>query len=877
MNQLRNLCLYKDKEKIQEYLDNKSNEDLLELFAHIIENNPFLYEPAIEIIVSRLYSDDEGFVRLLCKLIENTSSDLACGKIIEPIEEIALKQQGKTLAITKKMTNLGIRPGICSGIIISPLLGQSIVDKEIILNLKSDNPVLQRHSLVAICNSFIRKDKEASKLFITKLLEVAENVDQDNTDILIQCLVRAFLIDKDSVLPILKGEIEQRDYIAAATYIRTTQYRKDFPLSLLKKALQIIEAETPENEMIDDALAQIYEEDQSFVVERLRERLREGGRVRLAGGMLEHNIKRVGPSPVIQMLEEEIDKGNPRMIHLGESILEDFFTSKQEWVEWCKKWKDHERKETVVLRSLAKILTDLMNYQPSEIRDTVISIVKEFVKKKGLDYDEITKGINLGRDSHKGAEYKEATIKALQVINPILHPAIQIDTEVLKRNLKNYPYLSEAIGAEWLVRKAKSTSPHLLAYIYGREQDYAKMDELAKEFESERDEKKRWWIARQYNSIAHRVQECSYWERVFKTLDEHDLKMPCSKLKDQDNAESFLAEAEVLARLAPHFKVESEPDIEEFRPKKLDAKIEFNGQQALIEVAVVKERIELDVAHGGVSLPGGKVKSVLLTKFKRQLKEGTPDPKVPVILVLCLQNVLDDYEVEDAIYGQLQFQLKTRTDTQQIVEERSIRADNSFYEVENSDIVTAIAAYKRDYARKDPLVGRLYRPPYQMVPRNPLIREFRLKLRNALFGESEDSSWQSLLKIEGIDEDMAKKLHANGIEDLGTLAIATEEELQIEGFDVQQLQEFPMDARRIISALATGSIRFLKGIDQTTYDLLTKRGIYLITQIMKLTEIPEGMNSSTWSVMIEDAKRITSDSNRENCNKLMNTTRDNGE
>ena len=126
-------------------------------FPHIIKNNPFSYEPAIEIIVSRLYSDDEGFVRLLCKLIENTtSSDSACGKIIELIEEIALRQQEKTLAITKKMTNLGIRPGICSAIIISPLLGQSIVDKKIILNLKSDNSVLQRHSLVAISNFFIR-------------------------------------------------------------------------------------------------------------------------------------------------------------------------------------------------------------------------------------------------------------------------------------------------------------------------------------------------------------------------------------------------------------------------------------------------------------------------------------------------------------------------------------------------------------------------------------------------------------------------------------------------------------------------------------------------------------------------------------------------
>ena len=102
MNQLRDLCFSKDREKIREYLNNKSNENLLKIFANIIDSNPFGYEPAIEIIVSRLYSDDDRFVKLLCKLIENTLSDLAFGKIIEPIKKIAVKQQEKTLVITKK-------------------------------------------------------------------------------------------------------------------------------------------------------------------------------------------------------------------------------------------------------------------------------------------------------------------------------------------------------------------------------------------------------------------------------------------------------------------------------------------------------------------------------------------------------------------------------------------------------------------------------------------------------------------------------------------------------------------------------------------------------------------------------------------------------
>jgi len=418
---------------------------------------------------------------------------------------------------------------------------------------------------------------------------------------------------------------------------------------------------------------------------------------------------------------------------------------------------------------LGEILTELMNYKPSTIRDEAIALVKEFATKEGIDYEKVTKKISLGKDTHKGAKYKESTIKALYVVKNLLHPPVQIDTEILRENLKNYPYLSEAIGADWLIKNAKSKHPHLLAYIYSKKVDYEKISELSKKLESE---------------SAQR-----YWNQVFKTLNEYGLKIPKSKLRDPENAESVLAEAEVIARLAPHFKVEIEPDIPELRPKRLDAKIEFNGQECLIEVAVVKERIEVEVSHGVIAIPGGKVKNVLLTKFRNQLKEGKVDPKIPIVLVLCLDDVLDSYEVENAIYGQLQFRLKMRADTKQIIEKGATRAENSFYEIEGTNIVTAIAAYRRDYTKKDPLVGKLYQPPPSVTPKNPLSKEFRVKLRNALFGESERSNWRSLLKIEGIDEDMAKKLYDNGIEDLGVLAMATDEDLKIESFDIQKMKE----------------------------------------------------------------------------------------
>jgi len=844
----------KSQEEIQKLLKEKSDEELLELFTVIIRDNPFLYEASIELIINNLYGDNENFIKLLCDLVEKTSGDFAFSRIVNIIRETASGKPEETFAMAKRMIELRMGDGVCAGIMVSTLLGKGVFDDEIISYLESDDIFLQRISMIAILGLLNSNNTRNTKFFIEKLLVTAENIDSENTEILIQCLMKAFLIDKESVLPVLEKEVERRGYLAAIVYTRKALYWREFPISLLKKAVEIIESETPDNEIIDEALARIYEEDKNFVLERLRKRLIEGNGIKIAGYILVRSIQEKDYFPVIQMLEEEIQNENPKMIFFGENILGGFFPSKQEWLEWCKKWEEDERKRGIILRSLSKILTELISYQPSQIRDEAIDLVKELAKKEGLDYEKETKEISLGKDLHEGAKYKEAAIKALYIIKKLLSPPVKVNAEILKENLTNYPFLSKAIGAEWLIRNAGSNRPHLLAYIYSEKVNHEQINKLLEALRSEKDENKKWQIAFQYESLANSLRTQLYWEQVFKTLNEYGLSIPKSKLRDPDNIESILAETEVIARLARHFEVEIEPDIPEFKPNKLDAKIKFNEKEALIEVAVVKKKIELEVAHGIIALPGNKVKNVLLSKFNKQLKKGKVNTSFPVIFVLCLDTGINSYDVENAIYGELQFHFKMQTDTHQIIEKGPTRASNSFYDIEGTDIITAIAAYKRDYAKKDPLVGKLYRPP--LIPRNSLSKEFRIRLRDALFGESENSDWRSLTKIEAISEDIAKKLYAEGIEDLRVLAMATDDELQVNGFDIPKMKELRQEARRIIWALKTGSIKFLKGMNQEIYNLLVKKGIYLIEQIAELDKTPEEIDSEIWKKIRKDAQRI---------------------
>jgi hypothetical protein len=391
----------------------------------------------------------------------------------------------------------------------------------------------------------------------------------------------------------------------------------------------------------------------------------------------------------------------------------------------------------------------------------------------------------------------------------------------------------------------------------------AKEDELEilkKELDKEEDENKKFWLAFEYERLLRTIKYQSYWENVFRVLEEYCVNIGKNKLQDIDNAWNILAEAEVLSRLAPCFDIEPEPDIPELRPKKLDALIEYDGEKALIEVRTVKERLEESLSHGVVSsIPGGNVKSVLCNKFDVQLKEGRADPGIPILIVLCLERFMgfmDMVEVRNAIYWALQFSYKIRNDTHEIVEEGTKREENAFYDIQGTEIVTAIGAYRRDYDKDDPLVGKLHHP--YKPPTNKMSQKFSLRLRDALFGNSEISDKGSLMRVPIIDENMAMLLYANGIEDLGILAGIRENDFVIEGASWEELSQLQNEAIRVINAISTGSAIYLKGMDQNTLTILQSNNIYLINKILELDIPPEGIPNEVWSLLREDAMQILS-------------------
>lgn len=113
------------------------------------------------------------------------------------------------------------------------------------------------------------------------------------------------------------------------------------------------------------------------------------------------------------------------------------------------------------------------------------------------------------------------------------------------------------------------------------------------------------------------------------------------------------------------------------------------------------------------------------------------------------------------------------------------------------------------------------------------------------------------MRVYGIDEKLARLLFANGVEDLGILASIQENEFVIEDMPWEELSQLQKEARRVIGAISTGSIRFLKGIDKQTYTILESNGIYLITKLLEQEVPPAGISHGIWLSLKEDVRRIS--------------------
>ena len=815
--------------RVKKIINGLNNNELLTIFKAILQKrNPFFYHCTLKIIIEKTFSTDEIFTRLLYDMLRKFTSGISFWPAKFLFEDLAVKKPEQFLEVARKLSDIDGDNGVYSGILLALVLDRKEVRKRVFVDLTSGERYKERKSLIILYNYFYQQKMNSDPHVLEFLLKNYQNISRENNEILVRCLLEAISINKEVVDPCLVDILSSGDMEEARVLIEYGPNIKEINKDLYKIALSKIDKTHENFRLIDQALAEIYDEDKDYVLEIVRDLLRECNPILLDLHTLHFKLGQADINPFIEMVREVLVKDKNKCYYIP-FLLQNVVSKDDELLKIVTEWLSSAPLRDVVIEILKNIL-DIQIYQgKKDVVDCAVKITRTLAEEDGIDYDEITSTMSDIND-----KVKMEAMKALMVLNHITSPPEPIFLDTLKANLSKFPNILNFVEELWFYDHAVNDDEYPLVRMYGTENSEMVL---------------------------------KYWDGIFALLQENKINVKKSRLKERNtnNFHSYLTELEIIAKLIPHFNiVKQEPPPAEYSEgecdignKRLDILIEYNGEKALIEIATVFPWIELTYAGLAFTTLGGKVKGVLQRKFMKQLGGGRCRYSLPIVIILNISNVFPFEEARSAIYGENALTLIRHGDSPEFTTVFPSRSENGIYRTPGTEIISLIAVYKRVYHSDRVIsVGKTFRAPFYVNLVHSLSRVFVLKLREALFGEADISDWRTLLYIDGLDEEMAKKLYELGVDDIQTLASLNENDLEIDGFDKLFLKKCQEEARRIILLVSTNDIRFLKKIDQPTLEILYKNGIYFITQILKGCPKPSQISDEKWNELVSEIRRI---------------------
>lgn len=317
---------------------------------------------------------------------------------------------------------------------------------------------------------------------------------------------------------------------------------------------------------------------------------------------------------------------------------------------------------------------------------------------------------------------------------------------------------------------------------------------------------------------------------------------------------STLVEFNIFLKLLDKFDIEVEPPIIALPRKKLEAKLtnKKSGDSTYLEIFMLDESIDVKYSSGGFYFIKPKLKYSLKTKFEKQFGEGKKDLSLPLIVIADYRTKIDFHSYLDSLYGKAYF--AGRVDPiKGFIEEGIKREDDGFFEISNTDVISAIAVvHKNEFGGFEHYEGAIHSHPSPKYPLNPKIW---VDIRDALYGDNARKSILSLHTIDGVDENIADLLYSSGIDSIYHLTLVDLSYYLIDGIPSEKLKEFQDEAKRMLNARRVDSIKCLKDINPDIISILEEKGIRKITQL-RASDKPAEVQDSDWKSLIDEAEII---------------------
>ncbi len=517
-------------------------------------------------------------------------------------------------------------------------------------------------------------------------------------------------------------------------------------------------------------------------------------------------------------------------------------------------WIESSLEEAPASRYAAALVVDYLSTPPRGVPSDALEPLKEEAHELHERYgkrskEDVLRGENLTDSGLRDYDLLVAIALAKDVEEPFVKP----DSQVVLRNIKSFPYTHRALGGDALDRALTNGELPCCASVYARDLAASRAED-AVELMSSKIEPGVFERREQHRQLQEAARQKH--EERFRNIITAGYEFTPSKSEEFRRDPYTWTEIRVLERLIPFFNVTVEPeDIPGLDGKNLDFLLRCDDGELILEVATIGRKPE-DVREGVKMSSGGQAKKTLQNKWREQFGECKGDIELPVVIAIQPQWAHDlGFDILNSLYGPQTVSYVLHTPSQQVVEEGTGRdADKAFFALEGIDCISGVAAISAEDLRVGPLRGELFRPLESSL--YPLSPRMWVRLRTALYGPRPMELVHRMSRIPDITENEAEALVDYGVDDHSFFAadkIPYRSGIPISEERYQDLVENARHLQTLVHSGRISDLRIAEGVDLRP---LYEKGIFLIKQLLKTDEPPEGFSASIWRAMQEEAARF---------------------
>lgn len=713
---------------------NINNEKMIRILEKLTEGYIFRW---LDFICSKLedLATEKNFVDLLRKIISKIKNDMAQGPFIRNLIKIGEKNPELGFSLYEKMgyTNESDLINYSS----FPLggAGKNNFETAFVLiekGLRSENSELVKSSIKALRVIFEEKPElQKTKEIFDHLDRLSEQKDQ----LRIQTEVMNAYFDFSRFSNVKNHCIEKLFEFAER---ENPDIRFNLADSLISRNLPDAETEielltkcaADNNEHVLSRIAWVLSEKGKQFPEKtlniIKDWILKGKYYNIS--QIEYTIKRIGEENQDRCIKEVktwIQEDNKRLKFFVPEILVTFsFEDYQKLIGYLEIWIDEsDDLRKISLKSIRKILTKSYSTPKfsEEIVDRCFLILEKIAKQKGIDIERSLKG------------EPDKFYQCFRLLEEIEIKRPKLDYKLVEKNLQEYPTIKEFLGEKWFKEKiGKKNNTHYLLFCLSSELDDNKIDEKTKLLKQEKDELRRYFIASGIKEMLRPIAFLQYLEGMLKAITRKSSKLKDLRngLKNEDQFWETISEIEVISAFIEHYKTEIAPSLEK---KKLDVKVDFNGERILIEVIYPRMFKPAQYLTGKALGIPNRARSLIYEEFKKHVKDIETND-IPVVITINTGRSMIGYDfVEDYLMGTLQLTFFVNKENGKVVGSKPTRASDAMNKLDKeTNLLSAVVCFRTRFGNDGRFhkEGKIITNP---AAKNPLSKEVISEIERLLF------------------------------------------------------------------------------------------------------------------------------------------------